>query len=197
MGVDLFNLATADLGRLAVALVDAGTLVLGSPTVLGGAHPLVANAAYVANLLKPRARCGAIIGSYGWGGKMVAQLAGLMPTLKLELFEPVTAKGLPEARRPRGPRPAGGGDRGEARGVPIRIARGAGGPAAGRRGTGAPGEDAARHHPGGARSRAIPRQSHPATAGARTLAGRSCPPAPGASLCAPRPTGAAPSNPAP
>jgi len=96
VGVDLFNLATSDLGRLAVALVDAGTLVLGSPMVVGGAHPLVANAAYVANLLKPRARFGAIVGSYGWGGKMVAQLTGLMPALKLEWFEPVSARGLPK-----------------------------------------------------------------------------------------------------
>jgi len=95
VGVDLFNLAATDLGKLAVALVDAGTLVLGSPTVLGGAHPLVASAAYVTNLLKPRARYAAIVGSYGWGGKMVAQLAGLMPALKLEMFEPVTARGLP------------------------------------------------------------------------------------------------------
>ena len=88
--------STTDLGRFAVALVDTGTLVLGSPMVVGGAHPLVANAAYVANLLKPRARYGAIIGSYGWGGKMVAQLTGLMPALKLEWFEPVSAKGLPK-----------------------------------------------------------------------------------------------------
>ena len=123
VGVDLFNLATADLGKLAVALVDAGTLVLGSPMVLGGAHPLVANAAYVANLLKPRARYGAIIGSYGWGGKMVAQLTGLMPALKLELFEPVLGEGAAETRGPRGPRPAGGRDRGEARGARQRVAR--------------------------------------------------------------------------
>ena len=95
--VDLFNLAATDLGKLAVALVDAATIVLGSPTVIGGAHPLVANAAFVANLLKPRARCGAVVGSYSWGGKMVAQLAGLMPQLKLELFELVVAKGLPRA----------------------------------------------------------------------------------------------------
>ncbi len=96
VGVDLFNLATADLGKFAVALVDAGTLVLGSPTVVGGAHPLVANAAFVANLLKPRARHGAVIGSYGWGGKTVAQLTALMPALKLDWFEPITARGLPK-----------------------------------------------------------------------------------------------------
>jgi len=95
--VDLFNLTTTDLGKLAIALVDAATIVLGSPTVIGGAHPLVANAAFVANLLKPRARWGTVVGSYGWGGKMVAQLTALMPQLKLELFEPVVAKGLPRA----------------------------------------------------------------------------------------------------
>ena len=98
VGVDLFNLVNTDLGRVAVALVDAATIVLGSPTVLAGAHPMVANAAYVTNLLKPRARFGAIVGSYGWGGKMVAQLTGLMPNLRdLEMLEPVVVRGLPRA----------------------------------------------------------------------------------------------------
>ncbi len=97
VGVDLFNLATADLGKLALALVDAATLVLGSPTVLGGAHPLVANAAYVANLLKPKARFATIVGSYSWGGKMVNLLTSLIPNLKVELLEPVVAKGFPKA----------------------------------------------------------------------------------------------------
>jgi flavorubredoxin len=97
VGVDLFNLATADLGKLAVALVDAATLVLGSPTVMGGAHPLVANAAYIANLLKPKARFAAIVGSYSWGGKMVNVLSSLIPNLKVELLEPVVAKGFPKA----------------------------------------------------------------------------------------------------
>jgi len=97
VGVDLFNLATADLGKLAVALVDAATIVLGSPTVLGGAHPLVANAAYVTNLLKPKARFATIVGSYSWGGKMVNLLTSLIPNLKVELLEPVVAKGFPKA----------------------------------------------------------------------------------------------------
>jgi flavorubredoxin len=97
VGVDLFNLVTTDLGKLAAALVDAATLVLGSPTVLNGAHPAVAHAAYLANLLKPKARFGAVVGSCGWGGKMVAQLAGLVPNLReLEMLEPVVAKGAPK-----------------------------------------------------------------------------------------------------
>lgn len=90
-----FNLATADLGRLAIALVDAATVVLGSPTVLTGAHPKAAYAAFVANALRPKTRFASIIGSFGWGGKMVEQLAGLLGNLKIELLDPVIAKGHP------------------------------------------------------------------------------------------------------
>jgi flavorubredoxin len=96
VGVDLFNLAHADLGKLALALVDAATIVLGSPTVNAGAHPLVANAAYVMNLLRPKARYGAVVGSYGWAGKTAKQLAELMPALRLEMFDPIVVKGVPK-----------------------------------------------------------------------------------------------------
>jgi flavorubredoxin len=37
--VKQFNLTVTDIGQLAMALVDAATLVLGTPTVLIGAHP--------------------------------------------------------------------------------------------------------------------------------------------------------------
>jgi len=97
VGVDLFNLAHTDLGKLALALVDAATIVLGSPTVNSGAHPLVANAAYVMNILRPKARYGVVIGSYGWAGKTAKQLSELMPALKLEMFDPVVVKGVPKA----------------------------------------------------------------------------------------------------
>ncbi len=91
-----FNLAVTDLGRLAIALVDAATIVLGSPTVLTGAHPKTAYAAFVANALRPKAKFASIIGSFGWGGKMVEQLAGLLTNMKVELLTPVIAKGRPK-----------------------------------------------------------------------------------------------------
>ncbi len=95
--VKQFNLTVADLGRLAIALVDAATLVLGSPTVLTGAHPKAAYAAFVANALRPKTRFASIIGSFGWGGKMVDQLTALLANLKMELIPPVIAKGQPKA----------------------------------------------------------------------------------------------------
>jgi flavorubredoxin len=70
--------------------------VLGSPTVLTGAHPNVAYAAYLANALRPKANFASIIGSYGWGGKMVEQLADMMPNLKVEMLDPVVTLGHPQ-----------------------------------------------------------------------------------------------------
>ncbi|MBU4191540.1 MAG: FprA family A-type flavoprotein, partial [Proteobacteria bacterium] len=95
--VELFNLAVTDIGKLAMSLVDAGSIVLGVPTVLAGPHPLAAYAAFLANALRPKAKFLSIIGSYGWGGKTVETLAGMIPNLKVEVLDPVLCKGLPKA----------------------------------------------------------------------------------------------------
>ena len=94
--VELFNLAVTDIGKLAMALVDAGTIVVGTPTVLAGPHPLAAHAAFLANALRPKAQFLSIIGSYGWGGKTVETLAGMIGNLKVEVLEPVLCKGMPK-----------------------------------------------------------------------------------------------------
>lgn len=88
-----FELATVDIGKLAMALVDAATVVIGSPTVLIGPHPCAAYATFLANALRPKTKFASIIGSYGWGGKMVEQLTGMLTNLKAEILEPVLAKG--------------------------------------------------------------------------------------------------------
>ena len=38
----------------------------------------------------------AFFGSYGWGGKCVETLAGMIPNLKVEVLEPVLCKGMPD-----------------------------------------------------------------------------------------------------
>ena len=95
VSVEQFNLVVTDIGKLAMALVDAGTIVIGTPTVLAGPHPNVVYGAYLANALRPKAKFLSIIGSYGWGGKTVEILAGMIPNLKVEVIEPVLSKGLP------------------------------------------------------------------------------------------------------
>jgi len=95
VSVEQFNLAATDIGKLAMALVDAATIVIGTPTVLSGPHPNVAYGALLANALRPKAKFLSIIGSYGWGGKTVEMLAGMIPNLKVEIIEPILTKGIP------------------------------------------------------------------------------------------------------
>jgi len=96
IAVKPFNLTVTDIGELAIELVDAATIVIGSPTVLMGPHPSVAYAAFLANMLKPKAKFATVIGSYGWGGKMVEKIVGMLGNLKVELLSTVMVKGFPE-----------------------------------------------------------------------------------------------------
>jgi len=93
--VQLFDLPSTDIGKLAMALVDAATIVVGAPTVLTGPHPMAAYATFLANALRPKVKFLSIIGSYGWGGKTVEALAGMIPNLKVEVLDPVLSKGAP------------------------------------------------------------------------------------------------------
>ncbi len=97
VGVVQYELPVADIGKLAISLVDAATIVLGTPTVLAGPHPAAAYAAFLANALRPKTKFLSIIGSYSWGGKSVEILASMIPNLKVEVLEPVLAKGLPNS----------------------------------------------------------------------------------------------------
>jgi flavorubredoxin len=94
--VKQFDLAVVDIGKLAMALVDAATIVIGTPTVLVGPHPNVAYAAFLANALRPKVKFASIIGSYGWGSKAVEQIAAMIPNLKVEIIPPVICKGYPK-----------------------------------------------------------------------------------------------------
>jgi len=45
--------------------------------------------------LRPKVKFVSIIGSYGWGGKTVEILAGMISNLKVEIIEPQLIKGTP------------------------------------------------------------------------------------------------------
>lgn len=87
------DIITDDLGDLAMALVDGTTIVLGTSMVLAGPHPASVNIAYIASVLKPKARFASFVGSYGWGGKLFDILSDILAKLKLQTFEPVQVKG--------------------------------------------------------------------------------------------------------
>ena len=91
-----FDLIDSDAGELVMDIIDAATLVYATPTVLSGPHLVVANAVYLINALRPKARYAAIMGSYGWGSNMVDQLKHLMTNLKTEYLDPVLVRGMPK-----------------------------------------------------------------------------------------------------
>ena len=90
-----FDVAEIDMGKLAMALVDAGTLLVGTPTVLGGPHPAAAYAAVLANALRPKAKVLGVFGSYLWGGKAVETITGLLSNVRADVLDPIYVKGMP------------------------------------------------------------------------------------------------------
>ncbi len=92
-----FNLTVTDIGELAMAMVDAATIIIATPTVLAGMHPSAVYAAYLANALRPKTKFASLLISYGWGGRAVEQAKSLLGNLKVELIEPVVIKGYPKS----------------------------------------------------------------------------------------------------
>jgi flavorubredoxin len=96
ISVKVFELTKSDIGALAMALVDPATLVLATPTVLGGPHPNAIYAAYLVSALRPKLRYVGLIGSYSWGGKTADKIKEILSNLKAEFLPPVLAKGYPK-----------------------------------------------------------------------------------------------------
>jgi flavorubredoxin len=84
------------MGEVALDLVDATTMVIASPTVLTGPHPSVIYATYLANALRPKLKFVSVMGSYGWGGRMLDQITGMISTLKVDIISPLIIKGFPK-----------------------------------------------------------------------------------------------------
>ena len=93
--VHSFHMSKTDLGEYAVHLVDAATVIFGTPTVLVGPHPSIVLAAYLTAALRPKLQNAAVIGSYGWAGKAAEKTQQLCGTLKADWMDPVFTKGAP------------------------------------------------------------------------------------------------------
>lgn len=91
-----FDMVEDDLGDLAMTLVDCATIVMGTSMVLAGPHPVSVNVAYIASVLRPKAKFASLIGSYGWGGKLFDLIAQILAPLRLDLIEPLQVKGKPK-----------------------------------------------------------------------------------------------------
>jgi len=91
----LHDLVSVDVSELAKDLVDSRAIVLGAPTVLGGAHPLAVYAAHLVKALRSPAKFGVVLSSYGWGGGGVKQLQEILASSKIEIVGALEINGPP------------------------------------------------------------------------------------------------------
>jgi len=93
-----FNITTGDIGELAINAVDAATIIIATPTVLAGPHPLAAFVTIFLNAIKPKTKFFGIITSYEWGGLTADWIKQHTTNLKSEFIDPVAIKGLPKSQ---------------------------------------------------------------------------------------------------
>lgn len=90
-----YNLTVADVGDIAKDLVDSKAIVLGAPTVLGGAHPLAVYATYLVKALRPPLKFGVVLSSYGWGGGAIKHVQEILGSSKMEIVGSMEINGPP------------------------------------------------------------------------------------------------------
>ncbi|OPZ30508.1 MAG: Rubredoxin-oxygen oxidoreductase [Lentisphaerae bacterium ADurb.BinA184] len=93
VGVRVFCLNGTHRSDIMTAVMNAGALVLGSPTLNGQPYPTLADFLTYAKGLKPRHKIGAVFGSYGWTPKCYDELAASLKAMEVELVsEPVLSR---------------------------------------------------------------------------------------------------------
>lgn len=90
------DIMETDEGELAMELIDSAGIVFGTSMVLTGPHPKSIYVAYLANILRPKLKFSAIIGSFGWGGNLTAPIDAMFTLTKPKKLENVIAKGRPK-----------------------------------------------------------------------------------------------------
>ncbi|MEM3616593.1 MAG: FprA family A-type flavoprotein [Candidatus Bathyarchaeia archaeon] len=96
-GVELafHNLVVTDVGDLAKDFADSRAIVLGAPTVLGGAHPLAVYTTYLFKALRPPTKFAVVLSSYGWGGGAIRQIQEILGDFKIEVVGALEINGPP------------------------------------------------------------------------------------------------------
>jgi flavorubredoxin len=83
--VKLMQLRSSHRSEIATEILDAGALLVGSPTMNNCMFPTVADMLMYIRGLKPKGLMGAAFGSYGWSGEAVRQLSDALTEMGVEL----------------------------------------------------------------------------------------------------------------
>lgn len=98
LSVSVLPLESSHRSDLATAVLRAGAILVGSPTINNNMFPTVADAMTYLKGLKPRNLVGAAFGSYGWSGESVGQLTDVLKSMGVELVgEGLKVNYVPEA----------------------------------------------------------------------------------------------------
>lgn len=82
---------------VATELLDAGALVVGSPTINNMIFPTLGDVLTYVQGLRPVGLVGATFGSYGWSGQAPQQLHRMLADMKVEMIrEPLRVKYVPD-----------------------------------------------------------------------------------------------------
>jgi flavorubredoxin len=94
----LMPLRSCHRSDVATEMLDAGALLVGSPTMNNNMFPTVADALTYLKGLKPRNIVGAAFGSYGWSGEAVKHMTEMLTAMKIELVgEAVSVRYVPDS----------------------------------------------------------------------------------------------------
>jgi flavorubredoxin len=91
----LMPLKSNHRSTVATEILDAGALLVGSPTINNNMYPSVADLLTYLKGLRPQNLIGAAFGSYGWSGEAVGQVRDILQAMNVELVEGLRVKYVP------------------------------------------------------------------------------------------------------
>jgi len=95
--VRLMSLKGTHRSDVATEILDAGALLVGSPTINNGMFPTVTDVMGYLKGLRPKNLVGAVFGSYGWSGEAVKLLEAFFDEMKIErIGESVKVEYVPD-----------------------------------------------------------------------------------------------------
>jgi len=95
--VKLISMNETHRSEVVYEVLDAGALIVGSPTLNNNILPQMADVMNYLKGLRPANKIGAAFGSYGWSGESVKHLEAMLKEMKVEIAaESVSVKNVPD-----------------------------------------------------------------------------------------------------
>ncbi|MCK7506791.1 MAG: hypothetical protein MZV70_23815 [Desulfobacterales bacterium] len=95
--VKLLSMNEAHRSEVVYEILEAGALIVGSPTLNNNMLPQMADVMTYLKGLKPANLIGAAFGSFGWSGESVKDLEAILKEMKVDIVaDPISVKHVPE-----------------------------------------------------------------------------------------------------